>query len=353
MIDSRSVLFMLGLAATVAAQAQVPVSIAVRETEAGGGSAFTAIGANGGSAGGIEWINRDGQTLTLDGTWQTFTFNLTSDPILGFAGSTANSVLDGTFGTLEHVRVLNANGITDPITIWIDDVANTITDVNGRMMTTVFGDFERFAQGTEVMFQEPAFSGSTSGNINTMTDSAGVENLISSSSSSYRFEFEFVDGTTTRWVRLTTFNATNIPNPQIRFDQQSVITFRMRGRTGVCQETLGSQGPGSAIADFCGTGLNAGQSSTFSVVDAPAGALGLLLVSVPGQPDLSVAGGTFVSGTAPVFSLIVFADMNGQYSLTQPGTSLVGDLIWQSAFLDMSLPMSVTFTNAIRARFGQ
>jgi hypothetical protein len=217
-------------ALAVTAVAQVQVSIAVRETGFAGGT-FTAIGANGGSTGGIEWINRDGQTLTLDGTWQTFSFNLATDPKLAFAGTSANSILEGAFGVLEHVRVLNPTGITAPLAIWIDDVANTITPPAMSPVTTTFGTFEGYANGTEVMFQEPSNSGSTAANL--AVGSTSRVDVTTTPSASYRMSFQFIDNLATRWVRLTTFNVTNQGNPQIRFDQDSVVTFRMRGI--VCQ----------------------------------------------------------------------------------------------------------------------
>ena len=110
----------LGLASLTVAQAPtVKISIGVRETGANG-AIFTNIGDNGTAGGGIEWVNKDAQTLTLDGTWQQFTFDFATDPITAFAGSTANGVIDGLFGTLEHIRVLNDTGYTGPVTIWID-----------------------------------------------------------------------------------------------------------------------------------------------------------------------------------------------------------------------------------------
>lgn len=345
MLHSARLSLFLGLAATIHAQGTVQISIGIRETEAGGGS-FSAIGADGGSAGGIEFVNRDAQTLVLDGTWQQFTFNITTDPLVGFAGTTANGVLDGTFGVLEHLRVLNAAGITEPITIWIDDVTNT-TQTGGP---TNFGTFESYATGTEVMFQEPSFSGSTSANL-VAGSTAGVDNRVASRTSSYRFAFQFVDGTTTRWVRLTTFNATNQRNPLIRFDDQSVVTFWLRG--GTCQEDVGSQGPGAAIAEMCGTGLNTGESSVYYTALAPAGSPGVLGISFWGQPDLPIFGGNIVSGLGLAATIPIAADGNGRFSFPVAGLGAVTDLALQSLFFDPSLPNNLTFTNAIRARFGQ
>ena len=68
----------------VAANAQLAISIGIRETEAGGGTVGVPIGGNGGSAGGIEFVNLDGQTLPLDGNFHTFTFNFQNDPLTAF-----------------------------------------------------------------------------------------------------------------------------------------------------------------------------------------------------------------------------------------------------------------------------
>ncbi len=343
MIQLRSVAIALGLTAVVQAQTTLQISIGIRETDASGG-VFSAIGANGGTVGGIEFVNRDAQTLTLDGTWQQFTFNLTTDPLVGFAGLTANGVLEGTFGVLEHVRVLNSTGITTPITLWIDDVTNTTT-MTGPV---VFGDFQNFASAAEVMFQEPGFSGSTSANI-LLGGTSGVDNRVASRTSACRCAFQFVDGLTTRWVRLTTFNATNQPNPSIRFDNQAVVTFWMRG--GPCQEDLGSQGPGIAIAEACGTGLGAGQSSVYYTAGALPGVPGAIAVSIFGSPDLPIFGGNLVSGFGLAATIAVASDGGGRFSLPLSPLGAVADLVLQSVFFDPSLPQSFAFTNAIRARF--
>lgn len=347
----RNTLLPLTLAGALAAQApQVAISIGVRETEAGGGAGFTAIGDNGGSTGGIEWINLDGQMLTLDGTWQKFTFDLANDPVTAFAGSTANGILDGTYGTLEHIRILNVQGVTDPISVWIDDVADTITPMGGSPTTTTFGDFEGYNQGDEVMFQEPSFSGSTSSNLQT-GDGDGIDNFVASRSASYLERFQFVDNATTRWVRLTTFNTPNQPNPQIRFDQGSVITFWLR--SGDCQANLGSQGPGSAYAELCGLGLNFGETSTYYTAGAVPGSPGALGVSFPNNPDLPIFGGNLVSGSGLFLTVVLVADASGKAQLKIPGSAAMVDFVMQSVFVDGSQPQGLTLTNAVDAQFGQ
>jgi hypothetical protein len=194
--------------------ASLKVSIGIRET---GNPNNQAIGTNGGSANGIEFVNRDGQTLTADGTWQQFTFTPLTDTLTAFAGTTANGMLDNDWGVLEMIRLGNdADGITQ-YRIWIDDITNATSAgaVN-------FGDFESATVGTEVIFQEPRFSGSTSANLQlTPNTSLVTSSMAHTGMQSNQVDFNFVDdspvsGTPSRWVRLTTFNTPNLPNPLVR-----------------------------------------------------------------------------------------------------------------------------------------
>jgi hypothetical protein len=196
----------MGTASELYASA-VKVSIGIRETNTAG-----SIFGDGGTGGGIEWVNRDGQTLTADGTWQLFTFTPATDTLLAFAGTTANSMLEPghEFATLEHIRILNDEGITLPLRVWIDDVTNTIAS------GPVVQDFEAATLGSEVMFQEPGFSGSTSANLLPGSTTAVSNSMAHSGSQSLETNFQFVDNTPTRWVRLTSFGTPNQPNPRVR-----------------------------------------------------------------------------------------------------------------------------------------
>jgi hypothetical protein len=200
------------------------ISIGIRETVAGGG-AVVPVGANGGSAGGIEFVNLDGQTLTLDGTFQTFTFNFQNDPLTAFAGTTANSLYDGTRGVLEMIRIRNTGGITQPIQLYIDNIVNT-TAAGGPETVS---NFEGFPDGTEVTFQEPNFSGSTAANLVPGGTALTTSTMASQGTSSDLVNMQFIDATDTRWVRLTTFNTPNLPNPAIDFANGSTLTFQIKG----------------------------------------------------------------------------------------------------------------------------
>ncbi len=204
------------------------ISIGVRETGSTG-----SIGSNGGTTGAIEWINLDGQTLTADGTFQTFTFNFGTDPVAYFAGSTAggtNGVLDGTRGVLEHIRITQSSGTSKPINLFVDDVTNTIGGT-----PTVLNDFETPAIGAGVMFREATLSGSTAFNVaRTPLATVGVANVPGSDpvNKALRLRWRFNDPDTTaagaqNWIRLTTFTAASQQNPVIDFTSGNTLSFRL------------------------------------------------------------------------------------------------------------------------------
>jgi hypothetical protein len=209
------------------------ISIGVRETAAGGG-ADVGIGNNGGTAGGIEWLNLDGASLPFDGAWHQFSFTMATATATAFAGATANSVLDGAYGVLEHIRIRNIDGVTSPIALWVDDVANTI-DPPGLPppSTTTFGSFEApRVVGDETIFQEPRFSGSTAAFLDLLPNTTLVANdQAQSGVQSDKAQFRFINSTPTNWLRLTTFQTgANFTggNPMIRFDQSSVVSFWLK-----------------------------------------------------------------------------------------------------------------------------
>jgi hypothetical protein len=190
------------------------ISIGIRETDSD-----VPIGSDGGTSNGIEWVNLDGQTFTADGTWQQFTFTPASDPLTAFAGSTANFLLDSPYGVLEHIRFRSTDD-PGPWVIYIDDVVNT-TSTGATLIT----GFESFALGAEAMFQEPHFSGSTLLHLSDTPNIAGVSDAQAhTGDQSYKVEFAFVDDDPTRWLRLTTFNTTSVPNPKVVLSELNVQT---------------------------------------------------------------------------------------------------------------------------------
>ncbi len=87
-------------------------------------------------------------------------------------------------------------------------------------------DFEDFSPGTSALFNRPAFSGSTLTFVVTNgSDFSYVTNAFPAGNDSDRvlaLQWSF-NGTTNRWLRLTTSEALNIPNPTIAFNQALVF----------------------------------------------------------------------------------------------------------------------------------
>ncbi len=113
------------------------LTLAVRET-----GSTAACGGNGGTAGGIEWVGATsasppiGVLVDQKDQWVLVEFDLQSMPLIAFAGSSANGVLDGNAGVLEHLAFtpVDPNQV-GPYIVYLDDIETVIPgppgDVNG------------------------------------------------------------------------------------------------------------------------------------------------------------------------------------------------------------------------------
>jgi hypothetical protein len=199
----------LAVAIVPAQAASLLMSIGIRET---GNPNNLLVGANGGATGTIEFVRQDGQTLTADGTWQRFAFTPLTDPLTAFTG---NGILDNDWGVLEHIRVANVVDGATRFRVWIDDIDNTIQS-SGPIN---FANFESATLGTEVVFQEPRFSSTTTGNLQNLPNASLVTNTMAhTGTQSNQIDFAFLtDGPApANWLRLTTSGTPNQPNPLVR-----------------------------------------------------------------------------------------------------------------------------------------
>jgi len=177
----------LVLVIAMPAVAQTPtlkISLGVREP-----TNLTAITAGVGAfhntnpAGGIEWFNKDQQTLVLDGTWQQFTFDLSATGISS-TSFTGDGLISADKALLEHLRIMRPAGAgATSVELWIDKVQMTYDPTGLPPPATVTcSTFDGvagnggvpYAAGAKVMFRDPSFSGSTSSMINA---AAGVPNI--------------------------------------------------------------------------------------------------------------------------------------------------------------------------------
>lgn len=212
----------LGLVSAASAQT-LNVELGVRETGNNVG-----IGGNGGASGAIELVGGNpGKTLALDGSFQTLTYTFGTDPVRAFTGDGA---LAGGWATIENLWFIpDADVPADTtISLFLDNFR--FFDAS-EGTTTTLTSFESFDEGVEVMFQEPTFSGSSSGRINAEPDVAEVTTLMASDGDqSYLVEFAYSSSPSgPLFLRLTTFAAPNLPNPAIMIDPGDQLLFDVAG----------------------------------------------------------------------------------------------------------------------------
>ena len=172
---------------------------------------------------------------------------------------------------------------------------------NGGTDTLLTG-FEGYANGAEVMFRAPRFSGSTSFHLTAEPNVRGVTDAVTpfGGSKSYSLQWQFVDATAQRWVRVTTFDAANLPNPTIELDKP--IRLRLRLDSGSLRVTLGVRETGTT-ADV---GQNGGTAGTIEWVGAAS--------QISGAPQ-----GVLLTGQPGVWQTLVFDPV------TDPVLGFTGD----------------------------
>jgi len=166
--------------------------------------------------------------------------------------------------------------------------------------------FEGFENGTQVIFRQPGFSGSTSANLDTAVyNFSGVTNAFpagnpNSGLNVYNTIFAFKPDLPTPWVRLTSNGAPNLPNPTISFtaalsldiysDRPVNVALLLR-ETNTTQPIGGNGGTTGGI-EFVG-GVPTGTSKGYLV---PANTWTTLMFNIPSEPVTAFAG-TTANGT--------------------------------------------------------
>lgn len=122
-------------------------------------------------------------------------------------------------------------------------------------------NFDARASGARVMFRDPRFSGSTSGQLATTPNVAEVSaGIAASSPNAYRVQWAFLGGTN-RWLRLTTFNTAILPNPTVDFQGIVAFDYLLIGPRNL-QVALGVRETGTTAA----LGANGGTAGTIEWV---------------------------------------------------------------------------------------
>jgi len=193
------------------------ICIGVRETNDTG-----PLGSPGGTTGAIEWVGASSQ---IDGApqgvaisplpqWRTLTFDPVAGPVLGFTG---NGVIDVPRGTLEHLAVTvnaaSSDRSSGPYTLYVDNVVNVGAGPGGQDF--VLANFDGNPIGSEVLFQEPTYSGTTAGHMTRTPSSSAVSADQGNPGNSVRLIWFWRDTTAQRWARVTTTGVATLPRPII------------------------------------------------------------------------------------------------------------------------------------------
>ena len=204
----------------------------------------------------------------------------------------------------------------------------TLSDSDPILTSQPFADFEGSAAGaTGVMFRAPSFSSTTAGFIAAGSGSAVSDAPPSGNAStrSLRAAWSFAPGAGAPWLRLTTFDAAEVPNPVVdftrtlRFDAWSArplrvgLGLRETGGTGAIGSDGGTVGP----IEFAGVSAMDG-SRPLPLRSLTAGSWQTLEFHLPSEPlrpftgngSLPAAGGLGV-----LEHLAILADDAGPHEL--------------------------------------
>ena len=118
----------------------------------------------------------------------------------------------------------------------------------------------------------------------------------------------------------------------------------------MCQENVGSQGPGSLALSVCGGNLSAGTSATLLLSGAIPNDIVYLAASLTND-QVSILGGTAVS-TNPFLIMPVNTDASGEFQMPNVPGGLNATIYVQAFQVDGTiLPNFLAFSNIVKIVF--
>ncbi|UCD27662.1 MAG: hypothetical protein JSV03_11180 [Planctomycetota bacterium] len=143
-------------------------------------------------------------------------------------------------------------------------------------------NFEGYLNGTRVMFQHPRYSGTTVNYLTSRPNYAGVSDSVSAFDGlkAYELQWNWLDASPSNWLRLTTSDTINVPNPTI--DLRRAVRLRLRLDSGSFRLCLGIRETGVDVP----LGEDGGTSGTIEWVGATSvvgtAPQGILVTAQPG-----------------------------------------------------------------------
>ncbi len=199
-------------------------------------------------------------------------------------------------------------------------------------LDTPLTDFESYAVGVQVMFQPPRYSGSTAAFLSNAPNSALTTGTLPAGNTSTRalqVSWAFTNTAVNPWLRLTTANAPNLPNPVIDLsrhvrlriwcDRALRVALGVRETANPPGTPIGSNGGQSGGIEWVGvTNSIGGQPQPTRLINP--GSWTTLDFDLPAEPVRNFAGGDGVLSTATGLGVLehlafVPAAGNGPYTV--------------------------------------
>jgi hypothetical protein len=157
------------------------------------------------------------------------------------------------------------------------------------------------------MFRQPSFSGTTSGFLDPSPNTSSVTDSVPTGNPSTRVlnvNWSFTNSAVNPWLRLTTFNAANLPNPTVSFQQRLRFDIRADKSLKVAlglRETsttapLGADGGTTGTIEFAGVSGKTG-NTPIPTRTIPANTWTNLEFDLPNEPLASLTGNGLLEST--------------------------------------------------------
>lgn len=241
-------------------------------------------------------------------------------------------------------------------------ISNSTTDADGSITNPVT-DFETDAVGSSPMFRVPSYSSTTSGFIGTnVTSSAAVTSTFPTGHAGtnvLKATWAFATGTTNPWLRLTTFNATTLPNPIVDFTKvvqfdvycDKAIKLALGLRETNTTGAIGTDGGTTGTIEFAGATTNP-DGSPAPTRTISANTWTTLKFNLPSEPIAAFTGNGILSTTTGKGVLehlaVVPAGGSGTYNLYLDNFNVVKlNALTYSLVSGAPTGMSINPTNGI------
>ena len=298
---------------------------------------------------------------------QTLTYTLMSGP----SGAAINSATGdftwtppGTASTNYAVVRVTDNGTPalwdeETITLIVAPAnAAPVLSLGTAVVTENVVDFQTFSGGTAngiVMFHQPSYSSTTSAFLGASPNESSVTNTAPAGNSSTRIMkvlCNFKTGTTNPWLRLTTFNAQNIPNPTInlsgrlRFDiwTDKAIKLGLILRESGTTAAIGGDGGTTGSVEYVGV-TNVVSGSPFPNRQLTASNWTTVEFDLPNEQCRAFTGnGVLATGKGVLESLIIVpAAGMGNYAIYVDNFQVISTTTLPGT-VNMSTSSTLTFT---------